>query len=353
MSALESRYRRLLACYPADHRAEHGEEMLDVLLSAARPGQRRPSAADAADLLYGALRIRLRHLAAGEGGSPWPGAFSITGFLAVCLLLADGLRFAVNVPYWVTVLPEPPDTGGSLPRTVALHFGTAPYWLAWVVIALLLWRGRRRAATIGACAVTAAQIAFALYGTSAYDRPWAWLGTSLAGPPLALAVLATASLLLSPGPAHGARLLGRRHVLGAGAVAAALVAFSTTPLFSLLLRGDLDFEEMVSMDVDRLITYSWTWDLLQNSVVRLAAVLVTAGLARTAQGRRAWALLAVAVAPLLVRVDLVPDGLFGESEAVFRLVAEGALGFALAMLCVRGVELPSRARARRHGRPPA
>lgn len=47
--ALAQRYRRLLTAYPADHRQLHGEEMLDVLLAGARPGQRWPRLTDAAD----------------------------------------------------------------------------------------------------------------------------------------------------------------------------------------------------------------------------------------------------------------------------------------------------------------
>jgi len=57
---LEHRYRRLLAWYPAGHRRDHEEEMLGVLLAAARGGQRRPALADAVNLIWGALRIRVR-----------------------------------------------------------------------------------------------------------------------------------------------------------------------------------------------------------------------------------------------------------------------------------------------------
>lgn len=60
MSPLEARYRRLLACYPRDHRARHQEEMLGVLLAAARPGRRHPDLAELADLLRGALRMHAR-----------------------------------------------------------------------------------------------------------------------------------------------------------------------------------------------------------------------------------------------------------------------------------------------------
>ncbi len=58
-SDLERGYRRLIACYPRSFRKENGEEILTVLLATAEEGQRRPSLAEAADLLRGALRMRL------------------------------------------------------------------------------------------------------------------------------------------------------------------------------------------------------------------------------------------------------------------------------------------------------
>jgi hypothetical protein len=39
-SALERRYRRLLACYPGAFRREHEHEMLSVLMAGAEQGQR-------------------------------------------------------------------------------------------------------------------------------------------------------------------------------------------------------------------------------------------------------------------------------------------------------------------------
>jgi hypothetical protein len=41
-AGLERGYRRLLACYPARFRSEHGEELVGVLMAGARDGQRRP-----------------------------------------------------------------------------------------------------------------------------------------------------------------------------------------------------------------------------------------------------------------------------------------------------------------------
>lgn len=59
-SQLERRYRRLLACYPRAFRREHEDEMLVVLLALARGRRQRPGIADAANLLWNALWIRIR-----------------------------------------------------------------------------------------------------------------------------------------------------------------------------------------------------------------------------------------------------------------------------------------------------
>ena len=57
---LERRYRRLLATYPRSFRAENEEEILAVLLDCAADGQTRPGLAASADLIKGALWMRLR-----------------------------------------------------------------------------------------------------------------------------------------------------------------------------------------------------------------------------------------------------------------------------------------------------
>ena len=57
---LERGYRRLLACYPASFRRESEEEILAVLLDTATDSQRRVGLAESADLIRGALRMRLR-----------------------------------------------------------------------------------------------------------------------------------------------------------------------------------------------------------------------------------------------------------------------------------------------------
>jgi hypothetical protein len=58
-SDLERGYRRLIACYPRSFRKDNEEEILSILLATAAEGQRRPSLAESADLLHGALRMRM------------------------------------------------------------------------------------------------------------------------------------------------------------------------------------------------------------------------------------------------------------------------------------------------------
>jgi len=58
-AGLERGYRRLLACYPRAYRRQNGEEILAVLLACARNGQQRPGLAESADLIKGAMRLRL------------------------------------------------------------------------------------------------------------------------------------------------------------------------------------------------------------------------------------------------------------------------------------------------------
>jgi hypothetical protein len=57
---LELAYRRLLLAYPADYRHERGDELVSTLLASAPPGRRRPTIAEAFDLLYHGIRTRAR-----------------------------------------------------------------------------------------------------------------------------------------------------------------------------------------------------------------------------------------------------------------------------------------------------
>ena len=111
---LEKRYRRLLALYPQDHRREHAEEMVGVLLASAaadaryRAGtpatrvlQAGQHAADCADLIAGACRIRSRMLlnrirksrwfSSTVRDPRWSDALAVVSVVAPLLLLVAAL----------------------------------------------------------------------------------------------------------------------------------------------------------------------------------------------------------------------------------------------------------------------
>lgn len=346
MSTLEYRYRSLLAWYPVEHRALHEEEMLSVLLAGARPDQTRPTPAETFDLIRGALRIRARHLTGGPT-TPWRDALAITGLIAIVLLVAEGLRFALNVPTELSLISprQASPVHEQLLRLLVTYYGTAPYWIAWAVIAVLALLGVRRSTTIGACAVTGVQLAASWYGTTLPTFRWSSLAASLAGVPLLLALLATASLLLSPGPRYGAALLGRRQVGGAVVLAAVLVAFSSWALsYWVIWMPHPMTPQQASVF---LTTRPLYWHQLQFAVVVVSTVITVAFLARSAAGRRACALLAVPVTPVLLSWG---NAYFGGPDSTFLRVSElapiGLAGFILVMLGVRLAELPGRHRAR-------
>ena len=92
--ALERRYRRLLAWFPAEHRREYAEEMISVLLASTPEGRRRPRLADAFDLMTGGLRARLSRRGAGLSDAHWPDALAVCSVALPVTLLACVSAFA-------------------------------------------------------------------------------------------------------------------------------------------------------------------------------------------------------------------------------------------------------------------
>jgi len=219
-SALERRYRRLLAWYPAAHRLAYGDEMIGVLLTSARDGQRRPSLPDALDLALGGLRIRLRPFLTGRFGPSFADALAV---------------FSLAVPaIWLIVL-------GVLETTTAYHAVShgetvrpsmylllaVPVLLAILTIVpiVLAWRGKRVAAAV------VAFIPAALYTALAFAPPTnnpAAFGSfdSL------LAVLQVVALAISPGPRRGAQVMTARTWAVVGATGLAM----SVPLVPGLVR---------------------------------------------------------------------------------------------------------------------
>ncbi|GAA3148732.1 hypothetical protein GCM10010466_44590 [Planomonospora alba] len=227
MSDLEERYRRLLAWYPADHRARHGEEMIGVLLAGARPGQRRPGPRDVLDVVRGGLLIRTRRLL-GPGSAPlWRDAVNVAAvtaplyFLVVhagpaALVLAnDGMhpahRLAVSA---LTLAPDALTVGLALrgPRRAAAAWA----WL-WALFGL----------AVHTAAITA------VLGEGAFTAEW-FSPANLAlqsAPPVIIALLLT----FAPDPAAGADLVGRRTLLRWTAAATGALAVVNAVWFAFML----------------------------------------------------------------------------------------------------------------------
>lgn len=99
-AGLEREYRRLLAAYPQSFRREQGEEVLAVLMAGARD-QRRPSLAEAIDVIRSGLGMRLRR-AWSVPDQRWADALLVVSAAAPLLVVVAGL-LEVAVPY-----PLPP-----------------------------------------------------------------------------------------------------------------------------------------------------------------------------------------------------------------------------------------------------
>jgi hypothetical protein len=97
---LERAYRRLVACYPRSFRRENEEELVAVLLATAPDGQRRPGIAESADLIRGAVKMRMGlsrtpHTVLNAVRLMYLGAVVELGLLVTVLLTEDSIRAAV------------------------------------------------------------------------------------------------------------------------------------------------------------------------------------------------------------------------------------------------------------------
>lgn len=220
---LERRYRRLLRWYPPSFRHDSEGEMLGVLMAGARDGKRWPSAAEAADVLRGALRMRLRLPPPGSKNRGWSDAWAAFSVLAPVFLLVANLVVVLVPAYF--------------PRVQSRDAGIAPLRLSWVtpmsyqliafqaVIVLAVLAGRRWVAL-------AATLAAAV----------AWGATQTTGPePVTLVtwavyMLETVALLASPGPRRGRGQLTWGHGVVL-VLAVAAVKLSSVTWFAVKLPG--------------------------------------------------------------------------------------------------------------------
>ena len=236
--ALEARYRRLLRWYPPSYRGRHEDEILGVLMAAAQPGQRRPGARESLDLLWSALRIRIRMILRGADSQPWADALAQAGVLLPLLMLLlkltvfldRGAQYGFGTPADILI------GAFGQPGAYALSFQANPYSVALtgnvtdmltagplpaLILALLVCLGRRRTAAVFAAFIPLAFLGIAL--TNGY--------TLLAGPRVDVTLYAYALealiLLAAPGTARGWRVLRwQPSALLAAATVAAGVAMN-------------------------------------------------------------------------------------------------------------------------------
>ncbi|MEH0934141.1 hypothetical protein [Micromonospora psammae] len=198
---LETRYRRLLAVHPWEHRRVYEEEMLAVLLAGARPGQRRPSPAEAVDLVAAGLRARLRITARGLTDPAWSDASAVTGLVTGLMLLALAGHALVTQLTVDRRLPPPAVVAGA----DAVDWLRLLGWAGVCAAALLGWR--RVAATLAATGVLAWAV---LVAPQVTDNPGHVVDTL---PQLLLAVV-TAGALAVPAPRRRAlEVLGARRLV--------------------------------------------------------------------------------------------------------------------------------------------
>jgi hypothetical protein len=224
--SLERGYRRLLRCYPEGHRDRHGEEMLGVLLAAARAGQHRPGLAESANLVAGAARIRLRGTSPGSA-SQWRDTLAQASLVLPLLLAAAALTQAA---LYAPGGPQPALARWLAPHLYLIPWG-GPVWWPIVPLAVLAvpaaagWR-------LGTAVVTLLLSVFCVIEVgSDLLAAHRGLNSALVQPADALwvAVLAVEALALaaSPGTRRGRALLSRRHYFLITAAGAAIGAAGT------------------------------------------------------------------------------------------------------------------------------
>jgi len=211
---LEGSYRRLLRWYPSSYRRRHEEEILGVLMAAAQPGQRRPGARESVDLLWSALKIRIRMTLRGADSQPWQAAFALVGVLLPLLMLllrlteflVRGAQYGFGTPADILIgaYGEPGSYASSFqlnPYSVALTGNVTDALTAGplpaLILAVLVCLGWRRAGAVFAAFVPLAFLGIAL--TNGY--------TLLASPRLDVTLYAfgleALILLAAPGTARG------------------------------------------------------------------------------------------------------------------------------------------------------
>jgi hypothetical protein len=263
VTELSDRYRRLLLWYPRDHRADHEEEMLGVLIAAARPGQARPTLRETSDLIRGGLQVRAARAVAGAAGTGWRDALAVAGVLVPLIMSLNALRLGLA---WWSSLPDSP--------FIRAH----PDWCAWAIwpfVAVLALCGARRTATIAAMGAIAWWAAIVGEQYLRYDATAAVVAIWW---PL-LGLVSVVGLAVSQDPRDGVKILRQNKTL----LAAAGVLIATGAIIRLL----------------PYFSYETFW-VVRDAIGGFAAVVAVALAVSSPVGRRVAVLLSTPVASFLL-----------------------------------------------------
>ena len=203
LPALERGYRRLLAWYPRSFRAEQEEEMLAVLMAGARPGQRRPGLLETADLVTGAVTVRLlRAWRRRRENRRWADALAVFSLLAPVFVVVVAI-LEVAVPYHLPpkMWPSPVAPFGGLTLLGRPLFDVAV--ALQLIVAAFALLGRRRMALVAMAASVLYWLMF-VYAISSVPEALQLLAAGAY-------ILGSAASLASPGPRRGRQLVTWRH----------------------------------------------------------------------------------------------------------------------------------------------
>ncbi|GIJ25498.1 hypothetical protein Vqi01_06600 [Micromonospora qiuiae] len=304
MTELERRYRRLLRAYPADYRRDRGDEIVGTYLDLAIAERRWPSLADAADLLRGGLRQRLRAAGATD---------LIPGVRLAGLLALTTAAFLAG--FWAGVEPNGPNPEWNVPSFGPFVSVGVIAWFAWLAPALLMLfapgRPTRAAIAVALLATAALPVVSGLAGS---PRPPLY---ALA-PQFALGVLALAVVDRLPLPARALPSV------------AALTGIGT----SLLVIGQGTYWGWYGWTAEQVLPVTGT-------VLLVIALLLAIGLGMRRDGRGAWSVLALLTPVGLLNVHLLAGAVNGLTSGAPRPTYPTLLVTAVAVALIGPALLPA------------
>ena len=221
-AGLARRYRQRLALYPRAYRRDHEDEMLAVLLEGAPPGQEFPRVAESADLIWGALRMRMSLARPYDGNA---GSDALAAFSVLAPLLLAGPAVVTLALHLAHAGPPPAHRFLQAFRyyeaRTALASGLNLAVAGQLAVAFAIVLRLRRLAL----AVIAVVLALWLFRPGLGIQP----GNIFSDFLLTCYLLEAVALIVSPGPRRGLQLLTwRSGAVVAGAAAVLTVAWALT-----------------------------------------------------------------------------------------------------------------------------